>query len=95
MNRFANISRVARALALVAAGLLVAACARTPGASDLATASLTMGKAAPGTSQDFVVNVGDRIFFETDSTQFTPIAIATLNKQITWLSQYGRYAFTI
>jgi peptidoglycan-associated lipoprotein len=87
-------SRAVRTVALVAAALLVAACARGPGGADL-TASLSMGKTAPGSGQDFVVNVGDRIFFETDSTEFTPVAIATLNKQITWLSQYSRYAFTI
>jgi peptidoglycan-associated lipoprotein len=94
MNRFASMSRAVRTVALVAAALLVAACARGPGGADL-TASLSMGKTAPGSGQDFVVNVGDRIFFETDSTEFTPVAIATLNKQITWLSQYSRYAFTI
>ena len=26
------------------------------------------GNAAPGTQQDFTVNVGDRIFFDTDSS---------------------------
>ena len=28
--------------------------------------------ATPGSQQDFVVNVGDRVFFETDSTDLTP-----------------------
>jgi len=95
MNRFADMSRVMRILTLVAAALLVAACARGPGGADLSTASLSIGKTTPGSGQDFVTNVGDRIFFETDSTNFTPTAIATLDKQITWLSQYSRYAFTI
>ena len=27
--------------------------------------------ATPGSQQDFVVNVGDRVFFETDSTELT------------------------
>jgi peptidoglycan-associated lipoprotein len=95
MNRFANTSGVLRTLALVAVALLVAACARTPGGGSDMSASLTMGKAAPGSSQDFTVNVGDRVFFETDSSDFTATAIATLNKQIAWLSHYSRYAFTI
>ena len=53
------------------------------------------GSAAPGSQQDFVVNVGDRVFFETDSTELTPQARATLDKQAQWLSNYGQYAFTV
>ena len=49
----------------------------------------------PGSQQDFVVNVGDRVFFETDSTELTPQARATLDKQAQWLNSYNRYAFTI
>jgi peptidoglycan-associated lipoprotein len=51
--------------------------------------------ATPGSAQDFVVNVGDRVFFETDSSELTPQARATLDKQAQWLSQYNRYAFTV
>ncbi len=53
------------------------------------------GAATPGSAQDFVVNVGDRVFFETDSTELTPTGTATLDKQAQWLNQYPRYAFTI
>jgi len=42
-----------------------------------------------------VVNVGDRVFFETDSSELTPQARATLDKQAQWLQQYHRYAFTV
>jgi len=41
------------------------------------------------------VNVGDRVFFETDSTELTPQARATLDKQAQWLSQYRRYSLTV
>lgn len=51
--------------------------------------------ASPGSQQDFVVNVGDRVFFESDQTELSPQAIATLEKQAQWLQQYNRYAFTI
>src|SRR6202035_2056687 len=51
--------------------------------------------AAPGSQQDFVVNVGDRVFFESDQTDLSPQAIATLEKQAQWLQSYPRYAFTI
>ena len=53
------------------------------------------GAAAPGSQQDFVVNVGDRVFFETDSSELTDQARATLDKQAQWLSNYNRYSFTI
>ncbi len=56
---------------------------------------MAAGAAAPGSQQDFVVNVGDRVFFETDSSDLTEQARATLDKQAQWLSHYNRYAFTI
>jgi peptidoglycan-associated lipoprotein len=42
-----------------------------------------------------VVNVGDRVFFETDSSELTPQARATLDKQAQWLQHYRTYAFTL
>ena len=53
------------------------------------------GAAAPGSQQDFIVNVGDRVFFDTNSTELSEQARATLDKQAQWLNQYGRYAFLI
>ena len=53
------------------------------------------GAALPGSQQDFIVNVGDRVFFESDSSELTPQARDTLDKQAQWLNQYNRYAFTI
>ena len=51
--------------------------------------------ATPGSQQDFVVNVGDRVFFESDQTDLSPQAMVTLDKQIQWLQTYPRYPFTI
>src|SRR5262249_15368840 len=51
--------------------------------------------ASPGSQQDFVVNVGDRVFFESDQTDLSPQAIATLERQAQWLQTYNRYSFTI
>jgi peptidoglycan-associated lipoprotein len=88
---FRNFRGVGLAAALIA-GLALSACANKQNANDsLASA----GIATPGSQQDFVVNVGDRVFFETDSTELTPQARATLDKQAQWLQQYGNYAFTI
>ena len=39
--------------------------------------------------------VGDRVFFETDSSALTAQSQATLDRQVQWLAQYPQYAFTI
>jgi len=78
------------AAALVVA-LSMGACASNNNGADGAMAS----SAVPGSQQDFVVNVGDRVFFESDQTNLTPQATATLDKQAQWLQTYSRYAFTI
>ena len=53
------------------------------------------GVATPGSAQDFQVNVGDRVFFETDQTSLNPQAVATIDRQVQWLAQYPNYSFTI
>lgn len=78
--------------AALAAALSMGACANKNGiGADGAMASA----AAPGSQQDFVVNVGDRVFFESDQTDLSPQAVATLDKQVQWLQTYNRYSFTI
>ena len=81
-----------RLAAVLAAALAISACANKPEENAQANAA---GMATPGSQQDFVVNVGDRVFFETDSTELTPQSRATLDKQAQWLQRYNRYSFTI
>jgi peptidoglycan-associated lipoprotein len=76
--------------AVVAIALSMGACAKNMGPADAMANAAT-----PGSQQDFVVNVGDRVFFESDQTDLSPQAAATLDKQIQWLQTYSRYAFTI
>ena len=95
MHQILTIARGVRLVAFIGAALLLGACAKTPGGGSEGGASLSINCAAPGTSQDFVVNVGDRVFFESDQTELSPQAIATLEKQARWLQSYNRYAFTI
>ncbi len=86
----ATICRGAKFAALILGVLAIAACAKqTPDPTAMA------GAAAPGSQQDFIVNVGDRVFFDTDSSELSQQARATLDKQAQWLNQYGRYAFLI
>ena len=77
--------------AVLAVALSMGACANKTGVGGDAMASA----AVPGSQQDFVVNVGDRVFFESDQTELSPQAIATLDKQAQWLQQYNRYSFLI
>ena len=56
---------------------------------------LGAGAATPGSAQDFTVNVGDRIFFDTDSTSIRADAQQTLQRQAQWLSRYPNYAITV
>ncbi len=51
--------------------------------------------ATPGSTQHFVVTVGDRVFFNTDSTTLTSLARSTLDKQAEWLNKYSGYSITI
>jgi peptidoglycan-associated lipoprotein len=90
MQAFMRLIRGAKFAVAIAAALTIAACANKPNQPVEGGMS-----AAPGSQQDFVVNVGDRVFFETDSTDLTPQARATLDKQAQWLGQYNRYTFTI
>ncbi|MCG7201768.1 peptidoglycan-associated lipoprotein Pal, partial [Marinobacter pelagius] len=53
------------------------------------------GYATPGSVQDFDMNVGDTVYFETDSSSITPIAAQTLDKQAQWLQRYSNYSIRI
>jgi peptidoglycan-associated lipoprotein len=86
--RFSGSARLA---VVIVAALALGACAKNAADQQAGMASA----AVPGSAQDFVVNVGDRVFFETDSTELTPQAVATLDKQAQWLRSYSQYAFTI
>ena len=46
------------------------------------------GAAMPGSAQDFVVNVGDRVYFDLDSYQVNPEAYPRLDAQAQWLQRY-------
>jgi peptidoglycan-associated lipoprotein len=86
----ANMIRGVKFVAIVMATLAIAGCAKNADQN-----GAMAGAAAPGSQQDFVVNVGDRVFFETDSSELTDQSRATLDKQAQWLGNYNRYSFTV
>jgi peptidoglycan-associated lipoprotein len=103
MKSFASMEGLKYA-AVLAAALTLGACAKNPtdmaavdgrGGAGVGVGAGGAGSASPGSQQDFVVNVGDRVFFDSDSTELSATAQATLDKQATWLNRYGNYAFTV
>ena len=101
MKSFASMEGLKYA-AVLAAALTLGACAKNPtdmaavdGRGGAGVGVGAAGAATPGSQQDFAVNVGDRVFFDTDSSELSDQARATLDKQSQWLNNYNRYAFTI
>ena len=95
-------ARMLKFAAFIAIGLALTACAKTPdpnaegaGGSGGSGLGAGAGVGAPGSVQDFASSAGDRVFFESDSTELSAVSQATLDKQAAWLNRYGRYAFTI
>jgi peptidoglycan-associated lipoprotein len=89
---FAGKARISFVLATgLALGLVLSGCAHN-NPSDLAGG---YGAAGPGSVQEFNGTVGDRVFFDTDQTDLSPTAQATLDRQADWLNRYSRYTFTI
>jgi peptidoglycan-associated lipoprotein len=79
----------------IAAALLLAGCASDKEMSTTDSSSTGGTSAAPGSVEDFQVNVGDRVFFDYDSYEIRADAQDTLNRQAAWLGQYGNYAITV
>jgi peptidoglycan-associated lipoprotein len=70
--------------------LLLAACENPNGSGDGSAGGANgAGSAVPGTNEDFSQNVGDRVFYDFDSSTLSAEAQATLDRQAAWLSQYG------
>jgi peptidoglycan-associated lipoprotein len=88
-------------ISLLAALTLVAACASEPeetadtsgqGTTQTTTTTTDTGSAqpsvVPGSEEQFITEVGDRVFFAFDSSELSSSARATLDRQAAWLQQY-------
>ncbi|ACI99196.1 peptidoglycan-associated lipoprotein Pal [Rhodospirillum centenum] len=89
-------------LSLFAALMLVSACQSAPETTATTTTGGTTTAApatptgpVPGSAEDFVANVGDRVFFGFDRFDLTPEATATLDRQAAWLKQYPNVTVTV
>ena len=78
-------------LGAFAAVALLAACAAPQQAATTGSgATVATAGPAPGSEEDLVKNVGDRVFFAFDKSVLTPEDRATLDKQAAWLKQYAQ-----
>lgn len=50
--------------------------------------SQQVGAQAPGSAEDFVVNVGDRVLFGFDRFDLSPEARTVIENQVTWLKRF-------
>ena len=89
LNGLNHLARHSRIAAVLGAVLAIAACAKAQPEFNANAGAI------PGSAQDFAQNVGDRVFFESDSSDLTPKAQATLDRQVAWLQRYDRGPFTV
>lgn len=93
-------------LSLLAAGVMLAACATTQddAASTLgggATVTQAPQQAVapagpvPGSEEDLRINVGDRVFFDFDQSNLKPEARAQIERWAAWLKQYPQNRATV
>lgn len=50
---------------------------------------------APGSAEDFVVNVGDRVLFGLNRFDLSPEARTTVENQVTWLKRFPGVRITV
>ncbi len=93
-------------LSILAAVALVAACETAPESDDSASgsgssassgssSSVSSSSLQPGSQEDLVVNVGDRVFFGFDRFDLDQSSRATLEKQAAWLKTYQNVVVTV
>ena len=102
---------VKKILLSVLLALFVSACATKPKDSASTTGSGTTSTEStvssssddsadgesiePGSQEDLIVNVGDRVFFGYDSAELDSDAQELLQNQVAWLKQYSDTSVTI
>lgn len=92
-----------RSLGMLAAVLLLAAAckqnvdtsANTGAGSQSAGGATTAARPTPGSREDFIQNVGDRVYFDFDKSNIKPEGQQTLQRQATWLKQYPNVTVTV
>jgi peptidoglycan-associated lipoprotein len=84
-----------KVLGVLAVVALLAACADKTGASTGSGASAATSGPVPGSEEDLVANVGDRVFFDFDRSTLKPDARSTLDRQSGWLAKYPQVSVQV
>lgn len=95
MNLMMSIARSPVVLALVAVIALAGCSSKRTLPNSPGELGLGGNGAVPGSQQDLTLNVGDRIFFDTDSAAIRPDSATTLDRQAQWLKKYADKSVTI
>lgn len=87
-------------LGALAAVALLAACSSTPPATTgntngNASTSTAPSGPVPGSEEDLVANVGDRVFFALNESALTDEGKATLDRQAAWLAKYPQVSVQV
>ena len=77
-----------RRLGAIAALGLLAACSNTDQNAATAGAGAGANTIRPGSQEDLVANVGDRVFFEFDSSQVRADQRPVLQRQAEWMGRF-------
>jgi peptidoglycan-associated lipoprotein len=75
-------------LGALSAAALLAACS-TPAPPAAPAPGPTATSIVPGSQEDLVANVGDRVFYDFNMSTLRADAKGTLDKQAAWLAKYG------
>jgi peptidoglycan-associated lipoprotein len=79
-----------KTLGALAAVALLAACSSHPATTTTtAPPPATANAIVPGSEEDLVANVGDRVFYDFNTSGLRDDAKSTLDKQAAWLAKYG------
>ena len=68
---------------------LLAACANQTTTAQTGTGAAATSGPVPGSEEDLVANVGDRVFYDFNRSSLKPDARATLDRQSAWLAKYA------
>lgn len=91
----------AKIMGAFAAVALLAACANhtdtgaASGSGGASASAATSGAPVPGSEEDLVANVGDRVYYAFNSSRLSGDARGTLDRQAGWLGRYPTVAVQV
>jgi peptidoglycan-associated lipoprotein len=84
-----------KVIGLLAALALLGACSTNNTGATAGTGAATTAGVVPGSQDDLVANVGDRVFYALNTSNLSSDARATLDRQAAWLARYPQVSIQI